>query len=162
MNIHKPKPSSIVAIIVLIFFLTPLIWIGVCELNKARLDGFVDEMCQNNPWVVIIDNYDITHQEYLNLPRRGSGILDLDKNSGGPLYTTGKRTVLRESFSAKVLEHTVSIHHSESDQMLGFYKFYTRTGGDAPFTVSHPTSRSCDVSSNISGDGLETVFNIKG
>ncbi len=119
--------------------------IGGCELRKAYYDWQIGEMCAKDGGITIYEHIRIT-PEMAKSMRRVGGHLSMTIESaalpGDIAFLRGERQVLREGEpSIQRLEQQI-VRRSDG-KVVGRMVSYGRSGGDFPFTGSHPSHYSC-------------------
>jgi hypothetical protein len=138
--------SKAVAAIVLAPIIVLIAGIGGCEATKAYYDWQVRKLCEKDGGVTIYEYIRISPQ-IAALMGRVDGHLSIGDEAVAPpddaaFLRRSKESVIRDGDpSVKRIEQIV-IRRSDGKVIARVVRYW-RTGGDFPFTASHPSHFSC-------------------
>jgi hypothetical protein len=129
--------------------LTPIailiVGIGGCEATKAYYDRQVRELCDKDGGIAIYEKIRISPEIAAFMGRVG-GHLSITIESAAPAsdiaFLRGEAVVLRVGHPS-IERHDQAIVRRSDGKIVARIVRYWRTGGDFPFTTSHPSAFSC-------------------
>lgn len=137
--------------------------IGGCEARKAYYDWQVRKMCENDGGIAVYEHIQIT-PEVASRMRRVDGHLSIGHESIAPsgdiAFLRGGPSVLREG-ALSLSRHEYAVVRRADEKVMARVVRYRRSGGDFPFTASHPSSFSCPDSPHYYAE-IAKVFTVRG
>lgn len=159
--------SGFSAIKVVIGFFIAIIVIAISivvfyEGRKAYWDYRVQEMCEEEGGVFIVEKVKITKEQIKSIGKVGDYISIPLKSSSGinyPVYYIYTEKVIRKS-RPRVTRWEEKIYRKKNNEIVAVIVKFKRSGGDFP-SHSHSSSFSCPENNAIYKD-RESVFIIQG
>lgn len=133
------------------------------EGRKAYWDAQLEEMCEKDKGVEILERVILTKQEAQLMPRVDGKIATKSNASGAardPVYSERKISNLRESNPRVSREDVVVIRRSDQ-RIVARWVEYVRVGGDMPTGLAHHSSFRCPDSKERLEE-LRRLFVIQG
>jgi hypothetical protein len=137
--------------------------IGGCEATKAYYDWQVRQMCMKDGGIAIYEYIEISPAIAASMGRVDGHLGISIESSASPsdvAFLRGERNSLKDG-EPSIGRHEQSIVRRNDEKVVARIVRYWRTGGDFPFTVSHPSAFSCPGSPQYYAE-IAKVFIVKG
>ncbi len=154
--------------LVLIVVLSPIVWFAYTVLNKAYWDRKVTELCLTEGGVTIYEKVGVRLSEHPGLELRANGTLYIPLeilSSPNDRYITRSTTSVLSEKEPRVRKFETVYVDREGEKVLARAVFFSRVGGDLPFTTLLESAFSCTVISGFdetSSNKANSIISILG
>ena len=154
--------------VIRLLFLTLLVLIGLVvlfyiytELNKAYWDRKVRALCEKDGGVTVYETVELTIDEYIKNDGI-NGVIRVPSESAAYAknyeYLRSYNEEVIHKKNPIVVRRESVIYRKSDKKRLGKSVYYSRSGGDFPTIISHPSGFSCKDVSGINFDIEGAIF----
>lgn len=136
----------------------------LCEVNKAYWDYRVKQMCEKDGGVIVYEKVELTREEYrkydgkygyINVPFEASS--DTDKF----LYVKTWETQTLRKYTPNITRSESIVYRKNDRRKFGKFVTYSRSGGDFPTIIAHPSGFGCRDMPGIELNIEKKIFSVK-
>jgi len=164
---NKQQGVSVVKFIAL----TPLILIGLVVLafiftllNKTYWDYRVEKMCEKDGGVTVYEKIELSQEEYKKYGGKAESIrVPLEDSSSATDFFYVKKWLVHtlHKTNPEVIKSEFVVYRKYDGKKFGEMATYTRSGGDFPTIIGHPSGFSCRDIPDFKLNLEQQIFSVK-
>lgn len=156
--------------IIKVIALTPLVLIGLVMLafiftllNKSYWDYRVKQMCEKDGGVTVYEKVELSEEEYKKYGGRAEPIrVPLEDSSSTNFFYVKKWLVhTLHKTNPEVIKSEFVVYRKYDGKKFGKMITYTRSGGDFPTIIGHPSGFSCRDIPGFKLNLEQQIFSVK-